>query len=356
MSKNNSVNFWRVTFTISIIVFHFSGTYKQLNTAFNAKNGWRIAVEFFFVVSGFLLAYKCENSELTAWEYTKHRFKRFFPAYLLSTLIMAVFRIIDSGMTFKQTMEFILNLSDELLLAQSLALNYVTVNGPTWYISVLIICGYFIFYLLRKYKETFSHFLAPLICIAAYSYLSKAMGCLIGNVYDFSEVLGLSVALIRGFGGMCAGVISYEFYKSLKNVKFTKLGTGVIHFAEIAGYVVALVYTFFYGSTHMDFTFVIFFIVCTALAFSRKKKNAVFNNTAVDYLAKISFSVYLMHSFVLNIFKKIYAPKDFSWGMFLLLLLVSTAAGALCDLVCSKAVSLIEKKSRQKKGIIFKSC
>lgn len=352
MSKNNSINFWRFVFTMSIVVFHASGTYKQLNSAYNFKNGWRIAVEYFFVVSGFLLAYKCENSELTAWEYTKHRFKRFYPPFLFTLLLMAGFRIATGGMTANQTVIFLLNLSDELLLVQSLALNYVTVNGPTWYISSLLICGYFIFFLLRRHKEMFSHFIAPLVCIVAYSYLNKTFGRLCGNVYDFSEGLGLSIAIIRGFGGMCAGVISYELYKSLKNITPTKLGIATAHLVEIAGFTVTLVYNLIYGSSHMDFIFLVFFIICTAFAFSRKKKSILFNNAVVNYLAKISFSIYLIHSFILAIFGKIYSPEEFSGKMFLLFLLITVASGALCDFVCSKTVAFIEKKSK-KVGVFF---
>ncbi len=355
MSKNNSINFWRVIFTMSIVIFHFSGTYTQFNAAFHAKNGWRIAVEFFFVVSGFLLAYKCEHSDLTAWVYTKHRFKRFFPVYFVTLMMMTILRIINNSMSLKQASSLIANLIDELMLLQGFAWHYVTTNGPSWYISALIICGYFIFYLLKKHNDLFTRFIAPLTCVIAYSYLSIKMGCLSGNVYHQSDILGLSIAIIRGFAGMSAGVISYELYKSLKKVDFTKLGTATARLVEIAGFIFVLAYTFFIGSTHMDFYFVIIFIVCTAVGFSREKKSIIFNNKAIDYLAKISFSIYLIHSFVISIFKKFYKPDQFSWKMFILFLISTIAAGAICDFVCSKAVGFIEKKSKQHGGFFIRN-
>ncbi len=38
MSKNNSINFWRFIFTLSIVVFHFSGTYNGFNLTLSATD------------------------------------------------------------------------------------------------------------------------------------------------------------------------------------------------------------------------------------------------------------------------------------------------------------------------------
>ncbi|MEE3449638.1 MAG: acyltransferase [Acutalibacteraceae bacterium] len=355
MSKNNSINFWRVIFTFSIVIFHFSGTYSKFNTVVHAENGWRIAVEFFFVVSGFLLAYKCEHSEISAWEYTKHRFKRFFPVYFLSLIMMIVLRIINNSMSARKAFDLILTLIDELMLLQGLAWNYITINGPSWYISVLLICGYFIFYMLRKKKDFFAHFWAPLICIVVYSYLSIKMGRLSGNVYDFSDVLGFSIAMIRGFGGMCAGVISYEFYKKLKETKLTKFGNFLVRLGEIIGFSFILIYTFKKGSTHFDFYFVVIFIFCTAFAFSAEKKNLLFNNVIVDYLSKISFSIYLVHCFVLGFYKKIYPTNTLNLKMFIIFWIITIAIAALSEFLCSLVLKGIEIVRKKYGGIIIKS-
>lgn len=356
MSKNNSVNFWRFVFTMSIVVFHFADDYKQFNTYFHCNVGWRLAVEFFFVVSGFLLAYKCENSDLSAWEYTKHRYKRFFPAYFLMTVVMTIFWVIEQKMNFNDTCVYILNLSDDIVLMQGTALNYVNNNGPAWYISSLIICGYFIFYLLRKHKETFSHFVAPLICLVAYSYINKDLGSLRGNIANFSQTLGISIAVIRGFGGMCAGVVSYELFKRIKKIKFTKLGMLTAHIGEFAGFGIMLVYTFFKGSTKMDFIFVMFFVLCTAIAFSREKKNIVLNNKLVNYLANISFSIYLTHVLVLRIFEYHFFPQnEYSNKVFLLYIVTSIVSGAVCDFISSRMAAFLGKKSKQLGGFFIKA-
>lgn len=358
MSKNNSINFWRFVFTISIVVFHFSVTYEEFNIKLGTEengNGWRLAVEFFFIVSGFLMAHKCENSELTAWEYTKHRFKRFFPAFFLMTVVMAVFWIIELELKGEEMWIYILNLSDELLLMQGTALNYVNNNGPAWYISSLIICGYFLFWLLRRYKEKFAHFGAPLICLIVYSYMNKDFGCLCGNITEFTKTTGISIALLRGFGGISAGILSYELYKHLKKIELTKFGTAVARIGEYAGFIIMLWYTFFYGSTQMDFIFLMFFVICTALAFSREKKNPVLNNKIVDYLAKISFSIYLTHIFVLRIFEyHFYSQEDYGERMLLKYVLISIASGAVCEFISSNAAKLLGKLSKKTGGVFIK--
>ena len=340
---------------MSIVIFHFSDKYKQLNTALHCENGngWRIAVEFFFVVSGFLLAYKCETSDLTAWEYTKRRFGRFYPDYLFTMLLTLCLMLTAKGMSCVKAWDTVYNLIDESMLLQGLAWNYENINIPTWYISTLLVCGYFIYYLLKKHNELFTRFIAPLTCLIAYSYLSQSIGRLSDNVYIKSEVLGLSIAVIRGFAGISAGVISYELYKTLKKYKFTKLGTKALHAVEVVGFLSVLAAALFKGSTHMDFYFVIFFIVCTALAFSRSKKSAFFNNDVVNYLSKISFDIYLIHIFVIGIFKRIYKPEEFGWPMFILFLISTVAAGAICNFVCTKTVEAIKRKRGSKDGLFI---
>ena len=354
MSKNNSINFWRVIFTISIVIYHFAGKYKQFNSIFNAKNGWRFAVEFFFIVSGFLLAYKCEYSDISAWEYTKHRFKRLFPIYFISLIMISVFNISNNSDSFKSVISYIYNLTDELMLLQGLGWHYVSVNGPAWYISVLLIWGYFIFYMLRKHKDYFSHFWAPLICIVVYSYINQKMGKVDGFMYDFSDVLGLSLGMLRGLAGMCAGVVSYEFYKKFKEVRLTNFGTAASNFGEIFGFCFVLAFTFFKGSTQMDFYFVIVFIFCTAFAFSRKKERFWFKNRVIEFFSKISFSIYIVHYFILNIFLTIYSPKEFSWKVFVLYLISTILLGVFCDYVCDVSLKQIEKMRKKNGGFFIK--
>ena len=77
--KNRQMQFWRIVFTYVIAYYHLNNAYG------NYKSGY-IAVEFFFMLSGYLLVNKLtflyENGKLenmTAWKYTWQRYQKYFP-------------------------------------------------------------------------------------------------------------------------------------------------------------------------------------------------------------------------------------------------------------------------------------
>ncbi len=172
ISKYNSITFWKILFTFAIVIFHYAKNYKDFEETYSINMGWRIAVEFFFIVSGFLLAHKCRKSEMNALRYTLHRYIRLFPEYFISLLIMTVIRIYNDRYTLKMTLIYLLNMTDDILMLNAAAISYVNINGALWYLSAMLISGYFIYWFYRKNSEFFVQVTAPASCIAIYSSLS----------------------------------------------------------------------------------------------------------------------------------------------------------------------------------------
>jgi len=323
LSKNNSITFWKVVFTFAVVTFHYSTTFKAFNRTYHSNVGWRIAVEFFFIVSGFLLAYKCRRSEMTALQYTLHRYSRLFPEYFFSLLISVIVFFLNKKLKGDEVFDYLLNTTDELLMLQAPALSYVNINGALWYISAMVICGYFIYHLYKKYSDIFTHIIAPLSILVIYSYLAFKERSINGNIGSFTGI-GISFALLRGFGAMSLGVLTYELYLKIYDIELTKLGEKVTGFSELLGYGIVLYYTFKFGSSRMDFIFLGIFTVCTVLSFSRKKKTILFNNIIVDNLGKITYSIYLIHIPVLRVCENILNNQDYktTWFPIYLLLVV----------------------------------
>lgn len=68
----NMIEFWRVIFTLMIAVYHFNNTYSISWGKWNLTPGWYIGVEFFFIVSGYLLASRSRVSNETVNKYILH--------------------------------------------------------------------------------------------------------------------------------------------------------------------------------------------------------------------------------------------------------------------------------------------
>ena len=77
MEKNNMLYFWRVMFTYMIAFHHLLNIY-------GLGVGWYIGVDFFAILSGFLLCHHIEtHPQESVFEYAKGRFVYFAPIVFL---------------------------------------------------------------------------------------------------------------------------------------------------------------------------------------------------------------------------------------------------------------------------------
>lgn len=344
LNKYNSIPFWRVVFTFSIAVFHFSGKFPVFLDVYKCKIGWRIAVEFFFIVSGFLLAYKCRNSEMDAFQYTKHKFWRFLPEYVFMLIFLIPYRIVFLELHRSELVIYLFNLLDDIFFLHGTGIGFVNVNGATWYLSSLMICGYIIYYLYKKYPETFVKFIAPVMVIFSYSVLYKTIHHLSGK-FEITSIY-VSVALIRGFAGISMGVLAYELYVRVNEIKFTRLGKVICSLIEFGGYAWVLLLTFKKGSTKSDFVCVLVFFICVVLSFSRKEKNILYNNRVINYLSKISYSIYLNHIVIKNMFPLFFDSSEYHLSWLLVYLIVIVVFGAVGNWIPMQAVKVFRKHKK----------
>ena len=354
MSKNNSVNFWRVVFTFAVTIFHFSAMYPEMNTAYHSQIGWRIGVEFFFIVSGFLLAYKCERSDISAWSYTKSRYFRLLPEYILMTVIMIGIRIFEDKMNLLDSLVFILNSFDEVLMLQTASPNYVNINGASWYISALVVAGFFIFWLYKNKRELYMNIILPLSIISIYTFISLNAGYAAGSTGAYTPVFSLSYGLLRGFADMSMGVLAYEMHKRFKKNELTKAGSILFTIFEILGYCIPLAYTFFFDSTRLDFIFIPMFTLSVVISFSRTKKSIIYNNPVIDFLSKISYSMYLVHMPILRIMIRYYSEDIYGEKLLALFYVLLISCAVISERLCWLTVSYMKEHWKGIKGVFLK--
>ena len=131
---NGIIGFWKFMFCILILLFHCA---EKMG-----KNGFfesgRIGVEFFFIVSGYLMTKKALNNE--------EGLKAFFP-YVIFPFIISFF--VKGIYKADQIANSIWN----LLLIDMSGVRSTTVIGQTWYISVMLISMLILYPLIRRYKK-----------------------------------------------------------------------------------------------------------------------------------------------------------------------------------------------------------
>lgn len=284
--KNNTLQFYRLIFTLIICLHHFQ---YVANINF-LKHGY-ICVEFFFILSEFLLAssfYK--ETTHSCGKYIIKRIKRLYPEYFLAT-------IISIGILGIAKNEFILEKAiAELLMMQNIGVfSGGGYNYPCWYISVLMFISIVIYGFLSVYSDFFIKILALPIVILGYTFIfSNEQG-----IENWGTVGFCYMPLLRGFCGLTMGVLAERI---TANVAFEKINSVCGTAVEV--FCLGFILSGLVRENNIDMYIILAFEVL--IIFTVKEtgylSKKVFNHTCFNKWAKINYAMYLNHAVIVTIF------------------------------------------------------
>lgn len=307
-NKYYLIDLFKFLFSLMIAVFHFWGIYKQ-----PARGGF-IGVEFYFMVSGFFLMmkYKETAGHLSAWQYTINRLKKLYPHYIFSFVAIFILKNIIRGNGLSKIIHNFVNQWFEIfLLNGSFIVDEKTYiyNSVTWYMSVMIVVGYAVWELVRKYETTLLTW-SPIVIIWIYVYIIYNLGTT--NNWRIHVAGILNYGILRGVAGILLGICIYHISQRSQThcLKCIRRGGGVG---------ILLIATVFVGSyfrwNRICFCYV--FLLAAGLVFiaddTNQYKPAETVMAAIRYCAKISYAVYLNHFFVEHIMKNYLFPEYHVW-------------------------------------------
>lgn len=196
-AKNVTAEFLRFCFTCIICVVHCNAVAPFV------KHGY-IAVEFFFVLSGYLLYHSfTRHRDIGVLDFTLRKVKRFFVPFVLSMLLLMVLDRKQYLMPAEWTPDGILttyfsHLHEFFFLRGVGLTRLLPINGPMWYLSVLLIGGALLYALLRNNRNKAITLYIPFVCIFGLAYVYNAE-------HDF--IPGINRSLMRGLSEMSLGVL-----------------------------------------------------------------------------------------------------------------------------------------------------
>lgn len=305
-SINATIQFWRFIFTIFICLLHFDEGFAG---KYYFSSGAYLAVDFFFILSGFLLAQHFEKAKepivhagTAAISYIRKRMIALYPHYIFSLLILF---LINNCIIFQTSpATFFSNLYHikwEVILMQYSGLAGISVcNIPTWYLSALCITSYFLYFLLSDKKDTFVYFICPLSALLIYTYISRTNG----NLAYVEQYNGIFLAaLLRAWAGLSTGVISYYIYVYLKGYKYDNsrksLLPSIVYFINV---IFILKIIMFNGHSQEDFIIILLFSILIIQSFLNKDFfSSLLNRNLFIFLGKISYPIYLNHFMFRNL-------------------------------------------------------
>lgn len=318
--KTNMISFWRVVFTVTIAIHHLCNTYS-------IPTYWMIGVEFFFIVSGWLLADKADKEEYSAFDYTIYRVKRLFPYYITAFIICAICMrfSINWNVSNQWSINNLRKWFIEYGFKEMIMIHYWPWGGeywnianiPTWYISVMLFCGMILFSLYKYNKTILCQVIIPISIMLFYCISYKLFHNFTEDEYIFDVI---SLKMLRGFTEMGIGILLHELHKKtiIKNIRFKSL----IGFVTLAA-VVILSYT--YGEQY-NYVYVLLISVGVFCSFDIEIGKGT---KIISFLSSYTYLMYLNHNAIRLYLMPAFFSKINIWIMYIYLVLVFGYAFAM---------------------------
>ena len=295
--RNHMIDLWRFVFSIIILIHHTRFLIGDENCLFL---GGSLAVEFFFLVSGYLMMASLDRSSssasiaLDSFNFIKKKILGFYPELLIAWIISFIATIAFQKETLIESLYRLFTSIGEPFLLYSFGLVYNDVNRSTWYISSMIIAMCIQVPLIKKFPDIMKYIIMPLSCLLLWGGLYASLG----TTRNPSVWLGFTYkGNIRAFLEIEMGAILYNIAKKGRNLNFTNTGKVILTCIEYASYIAVILYMYFFTATKRDFFFII--LLCIAVLITFSQKGFYINNksiaTILIFLGKFSFPIYLGH-------------------------------------------------------------
>ncbi len=336
-----------------IAAYHFTITKAGNLEHFVSVERAYLAVDAFFVLSGFVLALRYAKS-FFAGVGAKHyrnfllkRFLRVYPAYFCILLLYIAKLVVnvsgDGALAQFSALDFISN----FLMLNTWAIDAKTIIGPSWSVCVEIFC-YFLFpgmiaIIARTRASAIASIVIALLGIIAVSLSGYGAGGELDVVFGdtFYPVLRAGCGFSIGIAG---------FYLWSETGLVTDTGSGAYLSVALIGMLASVA---FGASDLVVYIFIAAAVILTATQSAASQ--ALFGNPVSYFFGKVSYSVYLIHTLLISIFVKfvpLLTPKIGYAAAY-----VSTLFIYLAFSVAASAVSyaLFEVRARKLlEGLIFR--
>jgi len=292
-SRFDVLDSFRGICALCVVVFHmhFLGSFTELSFFRNSD----LFVDFFFVLSGFVLAHAYgSKKDLQFYSFLISRIFRLFP---LHVVLLAVFIVLEFGKlaAFRFGLEFNSapfsgvsapsEIIPNLLLIQSWTrlTEDQSFNYPAWSISVefyiYIIFAATIMYFYRYRRESW-----VALSLASFAMLAFGHGF-------FTE------ASLRGIACFFAGSISYALYRQIE----AKAMFAPVIYTVLEVFFIAFIVLIVSGGIEFK-RIIISFVFCLStilFALERGVLSTAFKLSPFKYIGRLSYSIYLTHAAIL---------------------------------------------------------
>jgi peptidoglycan/LPS O-acetylase OafA/YrhL len=303
MGRFVALDSWRGIAACLVALFHLDA-YSHMYSVPFLRNSW-LFVDFFFVLSGFVIAANYQQRLLGGFgvgRFLLLRLGRLYPLHLamlmlfvgwdllrlLRRILTPALALTDPVALFSAPQEAPNTILANLLLVQSLHLyDFLTWNLASWSISTE-------FY-------TYVIFAACLIGLRRHAWIAAVLAMIGGPIMiavlsDRNMDTGYDWGIIRCVYGFAAGTIAWNIYRKW-NGEIRRWFSGSL--VEWGALGLAIVFVSAAGTTLLSVAApYVFALVVLAFAFEAGTASAILKLRPIVFLGTISYSIYMTHVFI----------------------------------------------------------
>ncbi len=336
--RNGEIDLLRFVFAMGILIFHFNDLYN-----FGVFANGNICVEFFFIVSGFLMAKQTEKyrherlngNELanTTWVLTLKKIFPIYSYYFFAVVLQIIIRyIIVQKIGFFDLIFGLLKSIPTFTLSFMGLLQDTDVSfyvGNTWYLSALLIASLVLYPLLIKFHD----FTVKIICPLAALFLVGFIFMNYGKMTVWKGWTGFCFqGILRAIGEISLGAflvpLSEAFCKKLSWLTGSEKAPIKIFLTVVKLLVLAVVVIYALGfefGGDISLHALLFIAFGVMLSFSNIGY-CIKKTKFTRFLGKISLPIFIFHGFIRWTFGDIYQENEVTLKMFILMIIGTVVA------------------------------
>lgn len=261
-----------------------------------------IGVEFFYFVSGYLMANSLFQSQKEKkslpfdreyWKFLWGKLLPILPYHLLAFCILFIQDwLFKEYSIFRAAKAFLYELPG-LFFLQKAGFNGCRLNTVEWYISAMLLAMAVIYPFCKKAFDTYSGVVAPLSAIFVMGWIFFSCGAISGASRKMPLELGY-VCLFRAFAEINLGIFAFRAARVLKRERWSQRERMVLSAIEWSGYAAAVLFSLFAVPIRYELLPLFCLLVSVTLTFSHVSCNdSIWNHQAVYFLGKCSLVFYL---------------------------------------------------------------
>ena len=337
--RNNLVELARFLFSLLVVGYHVQMTWAQEGLQFFA--GGALAVEFFFLISGYFLARSiekiCAKDTVSLFPETGRfmwgKVKSILPVHIVAIIgiivVILVTRLGEAGVLITKGIPSIFLVHMAVVWDGSFAWALIV---PEWYLSAMLVTMLFMvpiaLLLRKKIKGIFTTLVLVGIIIVALVICGFATHWALPQnfVYD-----------LRAWGEMCVGMFAFYLASFIGKKEVNGATAKALPIIEIVLYAIPIIMGFIPFPADYAYVTMIVAVVCVfgaiSITFSGKGLQIASPkvNAAFGYLGGISLAIYLFHPVLISLFE--YGQIDLPfWAYHLVIFSTAIMAAVAYDL------------------------